>query len=287
MSRARSSGWSMCRRRRRRGRARVVAARAQAEPEHRDCPHQPADASHPVRVRPVLTAMRAETFRLRHDDACVASEVRCGRGPIGNSAVASRESRTATTPRSVACGSGDRSPVRGALRHGGRSISANASAPARSRRACSNGSSGRGNGSRSIVTTTGSVPVRRRPARSPSWRTGSRVLVGEAGDQRRLRAGRPGRGSCARRGRAQLGGRAHRAPRGEERERASAGRLDQRRQLVVQRGLVSRLAGVGQMRRAVEEGVLLVVERTADVEQSVVSRVRRGGSAACGAASRS
>ena len=62
------------------------------------------------------------------------------------------------------------------------------------------------------------------------------------------------------------GGLVHGPPAREQGQRAPAGRVDQRLQLVVHAGPVAGLAGIGEVGGAVQEGVGLVVERAADVE---------------------
>ena len=53
---------------------------------------------------------------------------------------------------------------------------------------------------------------------------------------------------------------------GEQREGPPAGRLDQLGQLVGQRRQVPAVAGIGEVGRAVQDGLVLVVERAADIE---------------------
>ena len=75
--------------RRRGARVRVVAAARHRAEEHGERPHEQADTSHPVRVgvdgqRTGFREGCAETFRLRHDDACGASVGGRARGPSGS-----------------------------------------------------------------------------------------------------------------------------------------------------------------------------------------------------------
>ena len=77
------------------------------------------------------------------------------------------------------------------------------------------------------------------------------------------------------------GGLVEHAEAGEQRERAAAGRLDEVAELVGERLDVAGVARVGQVGGAVEERVVLVVERAADIELGDLRRAaRRGGRAA-------
>ena len=71
-----------------------------------------------------------------------------------------------------------------------------------------------------------------------------------------------------------FGRRVHRLPAGEQRQRAATGRGDQRDQLVVHRRGGTAAIGDREVHRAVEQRVVLVVERAADVDRSTSSAGR-------------
>ncbi len=212
------------------------------------------------------------------------------RGPTG-----SRRWRAASrTPRRHR----DRSPLRmrrpvacaRSTAARGKSISANAFAPARSRRACSSGSSGRGNGRRSIVTSDRLGPGTSMPCQKPIVANRQDdVLLGEAARASLGFGSSPWARIVWADPRPQLGGcRLHRPPRREQRERAPAGGLDERGELVVERGLVARV-GAGREGARRSRGARAPRSRRGCRRRAARScrRARRGVSAACGATSRS
>ena len=114
-----------------------------------------------------------------------------------------------------------------------------------------------GNGRRSIVTSdrrrAGHVDALPEAHRGEEAR---RLLLGEAREQAPAWAARPGRGSCAGlRGRRASVAACIARHDGEQRQRASAGGIDERLELLVDRRLVARTPGIGHMGRAVEERV--------------------------------
>ena len=154
---------------------------------------------------------------------------------------------------------------------GGRSTREKAPPPARSRRAWSSGSSGRGRGACRSSRATGPGPGCPPPARSPWWRTGRRSrrkrtprAGGSSGDRP---ATTPCRGARAPTPPPPLRSPACR----EQGQGPSAGRLQQLGQLLVQRLLRSRRGGRagGGPRRA---GRAAVVEGAPDVELFVGER---------------
>ena len=152
--------------------------------------------------------------------------------------------------------------------------------PARSRRASRSGSSGRGNGMRSMATRLSDAAghVDALPEAHGGEQAGG-LVGGELLEQ-------PGLGEVAlgedrqvvAEAQLQRGGRLVEHPEaGEQRERATAGRLDEVAELVGERLDVAGVARVGQVGGAVEERVRLVVERAADIELGDLRRGRRRG----------
>ena len=146
------------------------------------------------------------------------------------------------------------------------SISANAVGPSCSRRADSNGSSGRGNGIRSITTSDSVEPGTSTPWNSPavanrhvSALSANALTSAGLGRSRWVRIGNDD--PAAQR----LGRLVHRPPTREQRQRAPAGGGDQRLELVVDRGAERRRCSGSAGASRSRASSALVVERAADV----------------------
>ena len=135
-------------------------------------------------------------------------------------------------------------------------------------RAATSGSSGRGNGMRSITTRLHDGPghVDALPQRQRAEQAGLRARRRTGGPARaasRPTARAPGRRAA----RASLGRLQRGALRGEQPERAAAGGLDQPGELVEERVGEPVATGTRQVARGVEDALALVGERRADVER--------------------
>ena len=219
------------------GRIRVVAARRQQRWPEATARSPSVACGEGTAGGLVNQCSERRNARPLRDDACGASEAASARGPIG-----SRRWRGGVEHRDHAAVGGGADEASGALREqhggpgdvdlGGRRTDRRApGGPAATGRRAEGTAGGRSS------RATGSGRARRGPARSPWWRRGTTTPP-----RRRRRAGaawapRPGRRMGGTSRLASGGAASHRPPRREQRERSTARGIDERLELVVQRGL--------------------------------------------------
>ena len=184
------------------------------------------------------------TPRPRPGRACGASAAAPARCPSGSGPC--RGGGRARRPRRGRwrCGSAGRPPGPAASPPAAGRSGRTRAAPSSSRRADSSGSSGRGNGSRSMTTRLSVRPGTSTPWKNPAVaNTHVASSRGEAGDERRLGQVALGEDRHVDALAHRRGGEVHRLPAREQRQRAAAGGGDQGHQLVVHGVAVARRRG--------------------------------------------